>query len=169
MNVSVEVGRFLSVTCDPDERIVFDRREDKYHLLRQSAARLWDEIGEGGTFDVEAVGDEPEGDPIAQLRDAGIIEIAASPGADGRGDRISRRSWMSRTGKVTAAAIVLPLVATISSPSLILGQDEESGGPVGACSLVNAESSGGFDSSGDGESEGDDSGDVCENGESESG
>lgn len=160
MNVKVDVGRFLSVACDPEERIVFDRRENKYHLLRESAARLWDEIGEGGSFDLEATGDEePEVDPIAQLREAGIIEVAQASAVGSQADSISRRSWMSRTGKFAAGAIVLPLVATVSSPSLILGNSEESGT---GCSVIDIESSGGLDSSGDGASSGDDSGDCGE-------
>lgn len=165
MNVRVDVGRFLSVACDPEERIVFDRQENKYHLLRESAARLWDEIGEGGTFALEATESEtPEADPIAQLREAGILEIAEPPVAEDPANRISRRSWMGRTGKVAAAAVVLPLVATVTSPSLILGNSEDSVTDM-QCSLINAESSDGMDSSGDGESSGDDSGVCGESGE----
>ncbi len=48
MNVRVDENRFLSVACEPEERVVFDRQEKQYHLLRESAARLWDEIGEAG-------------------------------------------------------------------------------------------------------------------------
>jgi hypothetical protein len=46
---------------------------------------------------------------------------------------ITRRIWLTRTGKASAAAIVLPLVATIIPPRLALGQgngpslDEEEG------------------------------------------
>jgi hypothetical protein len=162
MNVHVDAGRFLSVASDPEERIVFDRRTNRYHLLRDSAARLWDEIGEGGTFDVETADDARETDPVAQLREAGIVEIAD---ADAKGDRISRRSWMRRTGTFAAAAIALPLVATVTSPRLVLGQDD-SGTPGTDCSLFNLESSGFNDSSGDGESSGDESGESCESGDS---
>lgn len=117
MNVRVEPNRFLSVACEPDERIVFDRQETRYHLLRDSAARLWDEICEGGTFEVAA---NPEGeDPITLLAEAGLVGITddAVP-AEG----ITRRVWLRRTGKVSAAAVVLPLVASISTPRLALGQ-----------------------------------------------
>lgn len=117
MNVRVEPNRFLSVACEPDERIVFDRQETRYHLLRDSAARLWDEICEGGTFEVAA--NPEEEDPIALLAEAGLVGIAddAVP-ADG----ITRRVWLRRTGKVSAAAVVLPLVASITTPRLALGQ-----------------------------------------------
>ena len=121
MNVRVEPNRFLSVACDPDERIVFDRKETKYHLLRDSAARLWDEICEGGTFEVAPVATEGE-DPIAMLADAGLLGFDETVPSEG----ITRRVWLRRTGKVSAAAMVLPIVATISTPTLSLGQTEAS-------------------------------------------
>jgi hypothetical protein len=134
MRVRVEEGRFLSVSCAADERIVFDRRETKYHLLRGAAARLWDEIGLGGSFDVGTTLWETE-DPLAELADAGLIAHEEDPA----GSRpITRRVWLTRTGKASAAAVVLPLVATIVTPRLALGQadgpslDEEAdiaGGP----------------------------------------
>ena len=120
MNVRVEPNRFLSVACDPDERIVFDRKETKYHLLRDSAARLWDEICEGGTFEVAPV---TEGeDPIAMLAEAGLLGFEEATPSDG----ITRRVWLRRTGKVSAAAVVLPLVATITTPTLSLAQGDVS-------------------------------------------
>jgi hypothetical protein len=119
MNVRVEENRFLSVSCEPEERVVFDRQEKKYHLLRQSAARLWDEIGEGGAFDLAAVTSEAD-DPIGQLVDAGLISIEPDQSAP-RG--LTRRVWLTRTGKASAAALVLPLVATIATPQLVLGQE----------------------------------------------
>jgi hypothetical protein len=119
MNVRVDENRFLSVPCEPEERVVFDRQEKKYHLLRESAARLWDEIGEGGEFDLAAVTSEAE-DPIAQLVDAGLISIEPDQSVP-RG--LTRRVWLTRTGKASAAAIVLPLVATIATPQLVLGQE----------------------------------------------
>jgi hypothetical protein len=118
VHVRVEPNRFLSVACEPDERIVFDRKETKYHLLRDSAARLWDEICEGGTFEVAPVAAEAE-DPIALLVEAGLIGVEAGPVA---GEGITRRVWLRRTGKASAAAVVLPLIATISTPRLGLGQ-----------------------------------------------
>jgi hypothetical protein len=130
MHVRVDEGRFLSVTCEPDERVVFDRRETKYHLLRGAAARLWDEIGPGGSFDVGTTLREAE-DPLAELVSAGLVSIEALP-ADS--PPITRRVWLTRTGKASAAAIVLPLVATIVPPRLALGQgngaslDEEDDG-----------------------------------------
>lgn len=119
MNVRVDENRFLSVACEPEERVVFDRQEKQYHLLRESAARLWDEIGEGGAFDLATVTSE-EDNPIAQLVAAGLVSIDADQSA-ARG--ITRRVWLTRTGKVSAAAIVLPLVATIATPQFALGQD----------------------------------------------
>ncbi|HEY7472427.1 MAG TPA: hypothetical protein VIE68_08785 [Gemmatimonadota bacterium] len=119
MNVRVDPNRFLSVVCEPEERIVFDRKEAKYHLLRESAARLWDEICEGGTFEVASVVAEGE-DPVALLAEAGLLGIEAVPVS---GERITRRVWLRRTGKVSAAAIVLPLVATITTPNFGLGQE----------------------------------------------
>ena len=117
MNVRVDPNRFLSVACEPDERIVFDRQETKYHLLRDSAARLWDEICEGGTFEIAASPTEGQ-DPVALLADAGLLGIA-----DDASEGITRRVWLRRTGKVSAAAFVLPLVASIAAPRLALGQD----------------------------------------------
>lgn len=122
MNVRVDENRFLSVACEPEERVVFDRQEKQYHLLRESAARLWDEIGEGGAFDLATVTSE-EDNPIAQLVAAGLVSIDADQSA-ARG--ITRRVWLTRTGKASAAAIVLPLVATIATPRFALGQDEVS-------------------------------------------
>lgn len=122
MNVRVDENRFLSVPCEPEERVVFDRQEKKYHLLRESAARLWDEIGEGGAFDLATVTSEAE-DPIAPLVEAGLVTVEADQSAP-RG--ITRRVWLTRTGKASAAAIVLPLVATIATPRFALGQP---GGP----------------------------------------
>lgn len=118
MNVRVDENRFLSVACEPEERVVFDRQETKYHLLRDAAARLWDEIGEGGSFDLASVVSETE-DPIAQLVEAGLISVEPGQAAV-RG--ISRRVWLTRTGKASAAAVVLPLVATIATPRFALGQ-----------------------------------------------
>lgn len=118
MNVRVDENRFLSVACEPEERVVFDRQETKYHLLRDAAARLWDEIGEGGYFDLASVVSETE-DPIAQLVEAGLISVEPGQAAV-RG--ISRRVWLTRTGKASAAAVVLPLVATIATPRFALGQ-----------------------------------------------
>lgn len=120
MNVRVDENRFLSVPCEPEERVVFDRQEKKYHLLRESAARLWDEIGEGGAYDLATVTSEAE-DPLAQLVDAGLVSIEPDQTAP-RG--ITRRVWLTRTGKASAAAIVLPLVATIATPRFVLGQEE---------------------------------------------
>lgn len=118
MNVRVEENRFLSVACEPDERIVFDRKETRYHLLRDSAARLWDEICEGGTFEVATPSGDGQ-DPVTLLAEAGLVGIEDDtlPSAG-----ITRRVWLSRTGKVSAAAVVLPLVASISTPQLVLGQ-----------------------------------------------
>ena len=121
MNVRVEPNRFLSVACDPDERIVFDRKETRYHLLRDSAARLWDEICDGGTFEVAPVATEGE-DPIAMLAEAGLLGVEEAVSSEG----ITRRVWLRRTGKVSAAAMVLPIVATITTPTLSLGQTEAS-------------------------------------------
>ena len=118
MNVRVDENRFLSVACEPEERVVFDRQETKYHLLRDAAARLWDEIGEGGSFDLASVVSETE-DPIAQLVEAGLLSVDPDQTA-ARG--ISRRVWLTRTGKASAAAVVLPLVATIATPRFALGQ-----------------------------------------------
>lgn len=117
MNVHVEPNRFLSVACGPGERIVFDRKETRYHLLRDSAARLWDEIGEGGTFELSPLEQGSE-DPLTLLMDAGLVAPAPAVGEAG----LTRRVWLRRTGKASAAAIVLPLVATISAPQLALGQ-----------------------------------------------
>lgn len=121
MNVKVEPNRFLSVACDPDERIVFDRQETTYHLLRDSAARLWDEICEGGTFEVAPVATEGE-DPVAKLAEAGLLGVVEAATSEG----LTRRVWLRRTGKVSAAAMVLPLVATITTPRLGLGQTDAS-------------------------------------------
>ena len=116
VNVHVERNRFLSVACEPGERIVFDRKETRYHLLRDSAARLWDEIGEGGTFELSPPDPDAE-DPLTLLMEAGLVGPAAAAG-----EELTRRVWLRRTGKASAAAIVLPLVATISAPQLALGQ-----------------------------------------------
>ena len=116
MNVHVEKDRFLSVACEPGERIVFDRKEIRYHLLRDTAARLWDEIGEGGTFELTPAEAGVE-DPVSLLIDAGLLETTVAAG-----EGVTRRVWLSRTGKASAAALVLPLVATISAPQLALGQ-----------------------------------------------
>ena len=121
MNVRVEPNRFLCVACDPDERIVFDRQETKYHLLRDSAARLWDEICEGGTFEVTPFATEGE-DPVAMLAEAGLLGVVEAATSEG----LTRRVWLRRTGKVSAAAMVLPLVATITTPRLGLGQTDAS-------------------------------------------
>lgn len=118
MNVRVEPNRFLSVACEPDERIVFDRKETKYHLLRESAARLWDDICDGGTFDVSSNPSEGQ-DPVALLAEAGLIGIDEDAVPS---EGITRRVWLRRTGKVSAAAVVLPLVASITTPRLALGQ-----------------------------------------------
>jgi hypothetical protein len=72
MKVRVEIGRFLSVPCDDREYLVFDRKEGKYHLLPESAARLWERIQEGGRFEL-GPGDEPE--PLGMLVEVGLVEV----------------------------------------------------------------------------------------------
>lgn len=121
MNVRVDPNRFLSVACEPDERIVFDRQETKYHLLRDSAARLWDEICEGGTFEIATTPGDGQ-DPVTLLAEAGLLGIDERETDEG----ITRRVWLRKTGKVSAAAFVLPLVASISAPRLVLGQVDAS-------------------------------------------
>lgn len=73
MKILVDAGRFLSVPCDSEEYLVFDREERKYHLLRESAARLWDQIQAGGHFDLEGV--EEAADPVALLSEFGLITL----------------------------------------------------------------------------------------------
>jgi len=118
MRVRVDENRFLSVACEPEERVVFDRQETKYHLLRDAAARLWDEIGKGGSFELASTSSE-EQDPVAKLAEAGLISIEPDRSAP---QGITRRVWLTRTSKASAAAVVLPLVATIVTPRLALGQ-----------------------------------------------
>jgi hypothetical protein len=114
MNVRVEPNRFLSIVCEPEERIVFDRAKIRYHLLRGSAARLWDEICAGGTFEV-AEGE----DAVSSLAEAGLLD-ADVPESEAK---ITRRVWLRRSSRTSAVALVLPLVATITTPTLSLGQD----------------------------------------------
>lgn len=76
MRVSVEEGRFISLPCDPIERIVFDRQAGTFHLLRSSAARLWEEIEAGGLFDLEdAAGPDDETPPLSILAEAGLVQL----------------------------------------------------------------------------------------------
>jgi hypothetical protein len=75
MNVYVDPSRFLSVPCDADERIVFDRREGRYHLLPESAARLWERVEGGGTFEVETTGAAGADDPVRFLESAGLLIV----------------------------------------------------------------------------------------------
>ena len=110
MKVLVDSGRFLSVPCDADEYLVFDRKEGKYHLLRESAARLWDQIQDGGRFELE--GAEQGEDPVALLAEAGLIEVLEEL-AGAPASRISRRQWIGRTGKLAATAAMLPFVASL--------------------------------------------------------
>jgi hypothetical protein len=122
MIVRVEIGRFLTVVSDPEERIVFDSEQKKYHLLRESAARLWDQVSNGGDYELEAADEAGPGeDAIALLIEAGLIRaVGEEPVVESA--RVSRRTWMRKTGQATAAALVLPLVATISTPGMVLGQ-----------------------------------------------
>lgn len=114
MNVYVDGSRFLSVPCEAQERIVFDRKDGKYHLLRESAARLWEQIEEGGVFELEVLpSTEGADDPVDLLKQAGLLEIV-----DGRAavtpttPQISRRMWIGHTGKLAAVTAVLPLVTS---------------------------------------------------------
>jgi len=116
MKLSVGANRFLSVSCEPGERVVYDRERKKYHLLRGQAATLWDEVGGGGAFEVEPPA-EGEEDPIGALVEAGLVEV----GEDRAAESLSRRVWLRRTGRIAAGAVALPLVATIATPRLVLG------------------------------------------------
>lgn len=107
MKVLVDSGRFLTVPCDSEEYLVFDRREGKYHLLRESAARLWHRIQDGGRFELE--GAEEEADPIGLLSEAGLVEVVAEL-AGAPASLISRREWIGPI-KLAAASAMLPLAA----------------------------------------------------------
>lgn len=77
MKISVEEGRFISVPCDPTERIVFDRRAGTYHLLQSTAARLWGEIEGGGVFEFENVAAEDSSPaPFIILAEAGLVQLS---------------------------------------------------------------------------------------------
>jgi hypothetical protein len=116
MNVVVDPGRFLSISCDAEELMVYDRKEGKYHLLRVSAAQVWKTIGDGGSFDIEPAGPGEE-DPIALLQAAGLVTIEASIP---RRTSPSRRTWLDRA----VAAATLPLIVSISTHELALGHTD---------------------------------------------
>ncbi len=80
MNIFVDSARFLSVPCDAEERIVFDRPIGKYHLLRESAAKLWEQIEGGGTFELDAAHTSGEDNPVRILEEAGLLSILETNG-----------------------------------------------------------------------------------------
>ncbi|MGH7565420.1 MAG: hypothetical protein ACREK2_01180 [Gemmatimonadota bacterium] len=116
MDVVVDPGRFLSLSCDAEELMVYDRKEGMYHLLRASAARVWKTIGEGGSFEIEPAGPGEE-DPIALLQDAGLVTLEASIP---RKPSLSRRTWLDRA----MDAATLPLIVSISTHELALGHTD---------------------------------------------
>jgi hypothetical protein len=97
MRVLVDSGRFLSLPCDSEEYLVFDRKEGKHHLLRESAARLWHQIQEGGRFELE--GAEEGADPVALLSEAGLVEVVKEF-TEAPVSHISRREWIGRTPRI---------------------------------------------------------------------
>jgi hypothetical protein len=111
MKVLVDRGRFLSLPCDSEEYLVFDRRNGNHHLLRESAARLWHRIQVGGRFELE--GAEEGADPVGQLREAGLVEIVHEPGGP-PALRISGRDWIGRTSVLAATTAVLPPLASLA-------------------------------------------------------
>ena len=94
MRVLVDSGRFLSLPCDSEEYLVFDRKAGKHHLLRESAARLWHQIQEGGRFELE--GADEGADPVALLSEAGLIEVV-DEFTEAPVSHISRTEWIGRT------------------------------------------------------------------------
>ena len=115
MRVLVDSGRFLSLPCDSEEYLVFDRKEGKYHLLRESAARLWNQIQDGGRFELE--GEEEGADPVGLLSEAGLVEVVEEF-VEAPVSHISRREWIGRTSKLAATAAMLPLVASLGTRSI---------------------------------------------------
>ena len=98
--------------------LAFADHYGRLHGKRFDVGFFVDEICEGGTFEVAQVSSEGP-DPISQLVEAGLIGLETGPvGESG----MTRRVWLGRTGKASAAAVVLPLVATIVTPRLALGQ-----------------------------------------------
>lgn len=74
VEILVDSERFLSLPCDSEEYLVFDRKEGRHHLLRDSAARLWHRIQDGGRFDL----DGSEAAAADLLFEAGLAEVRNS-------------------------------------------------------------------------------------------
>lgn len=133
MTVWVDKNRFLGVACGAGETIVFDKDEEKYHLLRGSAAGIWEKIGEGGSFPIIELLPEPDGDCSAALEalaqaqlirfENGSEETAMDPTV-GRADRgaFNRREWLGLTGRAAATATLIPLVISLVAPTKVLAQ-----------------------------------------------
>ncbi len=114
MKLTVQPGRYLMASCGPDERIVYDGQEERYHLITGTAAVLWDRIGKGGEFgpaDLEPIHPESLRDAAVQLAQAGLLTLCGMEGPS-----IPRRAWIGRASRLTAAAAI-PLVLSMPAPA----------------------------------------------------
>ena len=122
-----------------DEVLAYDQRDDCAHRLNRTAAVIWRHCD--GTRDVQAlvgvlqaeVGEVADEDLVLialdDLAAAGLISGAPDRALDAR--RLSRRRFIRRVGTVGAAALALPVVSSMVSPTPAAAQS-----PCGSCTCT---------------------------------
>jgi hypothetical protein len=109
----------------PDETLIFDLKSQRAHCLNQTAAFVWNHC-DGGTPPTEIaalmekkwrkpVGEDAVWVALKQLNQANLLQNAPVFPAG-----VSRRAAMRKIG--LAAAVVLPLVISITAPTAVSAQ-----------------------------------------------
>ncbi len=133
-------NRDLVVQEVPDEVLVYDLKNNKAHCLNSTAAEVWrqcDGLRSAGEIagSLTAVKGLPVNEDIVwlaidQLRDIDLLENATAE----RPGSMSRREAIKKAG--LAAAIALPIVASLAAPASALAATSCSctgEGPVPSC------------------------------------
>ena len=107
-----------------DELLVYDKTRDTAHSLNRTAATVWQSCDGHRSVDdlVEALrvelGDIADEDLVRVTLDdltaGGLLEEAEE--RDPEAARLNRRRFIRRVGTVSAAALVLPVVHSITAP-----------------------------------------------------
>ena len=129
-----------------DELIVYDQGRDRGHCLNRTAAMVWRLAdGERSIADIAAIL-RSDLDAAADenlvwhtLDQLNAVELLEAPMARSTDDmRASRRRFVSKVGVVGVAALLLPIVTSVTAPAPAVA-GATSSGSSGGFSLLQAE------------------------------
>lgn len=125
------------------ETIVYDREGHEAHCLNRTSGMVWarcdgrstvSEIAAAVTMELdEAFGEELVEVALAELDEAGLLEVGLEEGAGGL--VFTRRQAMGRLGKGVLIAALVPVITTILAPTPAA---------AGSCRPATAECTSGF-------------------------